>query len=130
MSKSRRNTIELGMSADETAKLLKKAKTDSERVITYDPVNRPEVSNLLMLASLCGAGTPEEIAERIGDGGAGTLKRVTTEAVNEVLRPHPGPSRRAGGQTRNYRLDVLGKVMPGPTRSRPGRSTTSAPPCR
>jgi len=37
MSKSRGNTIELRMSADETAKALKKAKTDSERHITYDP---------------------------------------------------------------------------------------------
>lgn len=87
MSKSRHNTIELRMSADETAKALKKAKTDSERVITYDPVGRPEVSNLLMLASLCGAGTPEEIAERIGDGGAGTLKAMTTEAVNDFFAP-------------------------------------------
>lgn len=87
MSKSRHNTIELRMSADETAKALKKAKTDSERVITYDPVGRPEVANLLTLASLCGAGTPEEIAERIGDGSAGTLKKVTTEAVNEFFAP-------------------------------------------
>ena len=75
------------MSADETAALLKKAKTDSERVITYDPATRPEVANLLMLASLCGAGRPEEIAERIGDGGAGALKRLTTEAVNEFFAP-------------------------------------------
>nr|WP_300337188.1 tryptophan--tRNA ligase [Actinomyces sp.] len=87
MSKSRHNTIELRMSADETAKALRKAKTDSDRVITYDPAARPEVSNLLVLASLCGAGTPEEIAERIGDGGAGTLKKVTTEAVNEFFAP-------------------------------------------
>ncbi|WP_172119623.1 tryptophan--tRNA ligase [Actinomyces faecalis] len=87
MSKSRHNTIELRMSADETAKALRKAKTDSERVITYDPVGRPEVSNLLTLASLCGAGTPEEIADRIGDGGAGTLKKVTTEAVNDFFAP-------------------------------------------
>ena len=87
MSKSRRNTIELRMSADETARALRKAKTDSERRITYDPASRPEVSNLLMMASLCGAGAPEEIAERIGDGGAGALKRLTTEAVNELLAP-------------------------------------------
>ena len=82
MSKSRHNTIELRMSADETAKALKKAKTDSERVITYDPANRPEVSNLLMLASLCGAGAPEEIAERIGDAEiAVTNKTPLTRAV-------------------------------------------------
>lgn len=87
MSKSRHNTIELRMSADETAKALRKAKTDSDRVITYDPEHRPEVANLLRLASLCGAGTPQEIAERIGDGGAGTLKKLTTEAVNEFFAP-------------------------------------------
>ena len=108
MSKSRRNTIELGMSADETAKLLKKAKTDSDRVITYDPAGRPEVSNLLMLASLCGAGTPEEIAERIGDGGAGTLKKVTTEAVNEFFAPIR--ARRAElAANEDYLLEVLGQ---------------------
>ncbi|MBE6481711.1 MAG: tryptophan--tRNA ligase [Actinomyces ruminicola] len=87
MSKSRQNTIELRMSADETAKLLKKAKTDSDRHITYDPEGRPEVANLLTLASLCGAGEPQALAEQIGDGGAGTLKRITTEAVNEFFAP-------------------------------------------
>ena len=87
MSKSRRNTIELRMSADETARALRKAKTDSDRRITYDPVARPEVANLIMLASLCGAGAPAEIAERIGDGGAGALKKLTTEAVNEFFAP-------------------------------------------
>ena len=87
MSKSRGNTIALRMSADETAKVLRKAKTDSDRRITYDSAARPEVANLLRLASLCGAGAPEELAERIGDGGAGTLKRITTEAVNEFFAP-------------------------------------------
>ena len=38
MSKSRGNAIELRMTADETAKAMKKAKTDSDRQITYDPV--------------------------------------------------------------------------------------------
>ena len=87
MSKSRRNTIELRMSADETARALRKAKTDSERHITYDPLARPEVANLLVLASLCGAGAPQEVAERIGDGGAGALKKLTIEAVNEFFAP-------------------------------------------
>ncbi|MDU0349309.1 tryptophan--tRNA ligase [Actinomyces sp. MRS3W] len=87
MSKSRHNTIELRMSADETAKMLKKAKTDSDRHITYDPEGRPEVANLLTLASLCGAGDPQALAERIGDGGAGTLKQITIEAVNEFFAP-------------------------------------------
>jgi len=88
MSKSKGNVIELGMSADETAKILKKAVTDSDRHITFDPVNRPEVSNLLTLAGLCEGLDPVQIAEEIGDGGAGTLKKRVTEALNEKLRAH------------------------------------------
>lgn len=87
MSKSRGNTIELGMTADETAKIVKKAKTDAERTITYDPANRPEVANLLMLGCLASGQAPEAIAEQIGDKGAGTLKMFVTEALNEMLAP-------------------------------------------
>ncbi|HNX96623.1 MAG TPA: tryptophan--tRNA ligase, partial [Candidatus Aminicenantes bacterium] len=75
-------------SEEETAALIKKAKTDAERHITYDPVNRPEVANLLLLTSLATGEAPEAVAERIGDGGAGMLKKVLTESLNEYLRPH------------------------------------------
>ncbi len=87
MSKSRGNAIMLSASEDETAALIKKAKTDPERHITYDPENRPEVANLLMLISLCTGEEPQAIAEHIGDGGGGMLKRLLTEALNEELRP-------------------------------------------
>lgn len=87
MSKSRGNTIELAMTEDETAKQLKRAVTDSERQITYDPANRPEVANLLQIASSCSDRSPEEIAQDIGDGGGAALKAYVTEAVNEKLRP-------------------------------------------
>ena len=87
MSKSMGNTVMLSATADETAKLIKKAKTDSERIITYDPVNRPEVANLLQLISLCTKEDPAAIASRIGDGGSGVLKSTLTEALNENLRP-------------------------------------------
>ena len=87
MSKSRGNAIMLSATEDETSKLIKKAKTDQDRNITYDPVNRPEVANLLSLISLCTGEEPESIAQRIGDGGGGMLKKVLTEAMNEKLRP-------------------------------------------
>ena len=87
MSKSRGNAIMLSATAEETAKLIKKAKTDGERHITYDPVNRPEVANLLMLISLCTGEEPAAIADRIGDGGSGKLKAELTETLNEELRP-------------------------------------------
>ncbi|GAB4294513.1 MAG: tryptophan--tRNA ligase [Desulfuromonadia bacterium] len=97
MSKSRNNAIMLGATEDETAALVRKAKTDMDRRITYDPANRPEVSNLLMIASLCTGESPEAIAERIGDGGGGELKRVVTESLNEYLRP-----------LRKRRMELLG----------------------
>jgi len=88
MSKSRNNAIMLSATADETAALIKKAKTDSERVITWDPVNRPEVANLLTLISLCTGKEPQSIAGEIGDGGAGKLKATLTESLNAYLAPH------------------------------------------
>lgn len=87
MSKSKHNTIEMAMDADTTAKVLKRAVTDSDRHITYDPENRPEVSNLLLIASLCTGEDPTALAEQIGDGGGGKLKAVVTEAVNEYFAP-------------------------------------------
>ncbi|GLX50622.1 tryptophan--tRNA ligase [Streptomyces hygroscopicus subsp. hygroscopicus] len=87
MSKSRGNSITLAATADETARLLKGAKTDSERRITYDPATRPEVSSLLLLAALCQNRTPEEVASDIGSAGAAALKKTVTEAVNEYLAP-------------------------------------------
>ena len=87
MSKSKGNVIELRMSADDTARAIKRAVTDSERHITYDPTNRPEVSNLVLLAALTTGRDPQAIAEEIGDGGSGTLKKLVTEAVNEHLAP-------------------------------------------
>ncbi|MGI5069812.1 tryptophan--tRNA ligase [Treponema pectinovorum] len=87
MSKSLGNTIMLCATEDETAKAIKKAKTDQERHITYEPETRPEVANLLRIISLCTGEEPQAIAERIGDGGGGMLKNTLTEVLNEELRP-------------------------------------------
>ena len=87
MSKSKGNVVELRMTADETAKKIKGAKTDSERFITYDPKNRPEVANLLELIGLCEGVDPAVVAEEIGNGGGGELKKRLTEAVNTELAP-------------------------------------------
>jgi tryptophanyl-tRNA synthetase len=106
MSKSRRNAIALAADADETARLIKGAKTDAERHITYDPVNRPEVSSLLLLAALCLDRSPEQVAADIGSAGAAALKRTVTEAVNTYLAPIR--ARRAQyAQDRAYLQQVL-----------------------
>ena len=87
MSKSRHNTITLSATEDETAAVIKKAKTDMEKHITYDPINRPEVANLINLIGLASGALPETIAESIGNGGGEKLKKVLTETINEYLRP-------------------------------------------
>jgi tryptophanyl-tRNA synthetase len=87
MSKSRNNAILLKMTAQETAKVIKGAKTDTERHIAFDPAGRPEVANLLRLISICSGEAPEVIAERIGDGGGGKLKQELTDAMNAYLAP-------------------------------------------
>lgn len=87
MSKSRNNSIAIAASADDTARLLRGAKTDSDPHITYDPKNRPEVSNLVLLTALCEGADPATVAEEIGGRGSMELKRRATEAVNERLRP-------------------------------------------
>jgi tryptophanyl-tRNA synthetase len=85
MSKSRGNAIRLGATADETARLIRGAKTDGDRHLTYDPAHRPEVSSLLLLAALCLDEDPDAVASRV-EGSAG-LKRLVTEAVNDYFAP-------------------------------------------
>jgi tryptophanyl-tRNA synthetase len=87
MSKSRNNSIAIAASADETARLLRSAKTDTDPHITYDPDGRPEVSNLVLLTALCERTDPCAIADEVASGGAAALKRRAIEAVNERLRP-------------------------------------------
>lgn len=87
MSKSYGNAISISMTPEETAKRIKKSQTDSERMITFDPEARPGVSGLLSTAAICTGRTEVEIAEEIGMGGSGALKKYVTEAVNSYFEP-------------------------------------------
>jgi tryptophanyl-tRNA synthetase len=87
MSKSRGNTIPLSATADETARLIRGAQTDSERHISYDPADRPAVSSLVLLAALALDRDPREVAAGVGGGGAAALKQLVATAVNDLLAP-------------------------------------------
>lgn len=87
MSKSRGNAIMLRMSEAETAKAVRKARTDADREIAFDPEGRPEVANLLTITALATGRAPEDVAAEIGDRGAGTLKVMCAEALNAHLAP-------------------------------------------
>jgi tryptophanyl-tRNA synthetase len=87
MSKSRGNAIALAATPDETARLIRAARTDADRRITYEPETRPGVAGLVQLAALCLGKDPHEVAAGIGDAGAAALKQIVTEAVNDFLAP-------------------------------------------
>ena len=87
MSKSYGNAISLSATEEETAKLIKKSKTDSERNITFDPDNRPGVSALLTTAALTSGRSEIDIAAEIGEAGSGALKAFVTESVHGYLAP-------------------------------------------
>ena len=87
MSKTRGNGIALRATDAETAELIRRAPTDDDRFVTYDPLRRPAVANLLDLLAAVTGRNPSHLAVEIGNGGAGGLKRMLTEAVNEFLRP-------------------------------------------
>ena len=106
MSKSYGNAISISMTAEETAKRIKKSQTDSERMITFDPEGRPGVSGLLSTAAICTGRDEREIAEEIGMGGSGQLKKYVTEAVNSYFEPIR-ERRHAFEQDLGYVKDVL-----------------------
>lgn len=108
MSKTRGNVIRLGATEDETAAVIRKARTDSEAVITYEPERRPEVANLLNIASGFSGIAPQDLADSLGSGGGKALKDAVTEAVNEGLRDHRARRARFAGDP-GYLREVLQK---------------------
>ncbi len=68
-----------------TDKKFRRAVTDSETEVRYDPEAKPGVSNLLSILAAATGADPEELAGRYD--AYGPLKADTAEAVVEVLRP-------------------------------------------
>jgi tryptophanyl-tRNA synthetase len=64
---------------------VKRAVTDTDGEVRYDPASKPGVSNLLSILAACTGRTPEEAAG--GYTQYGPLKGDTAEAVVETLRP-------------------------------------------
>ncbi len=70
---------------EEIVRKVKKAVTDTDGEVRYDPEAKPGVSNLLELLAVATGGTPDQVAgsyERYGD-----LKSATADALVEMLRP-------------------------------------------
>ncbi len=70
---------------DEIRRKIKRAVTDTDGEVRYDPAAKPGLSNLLELLAVATGSTPKEVAgsyERYGD-----LKVDVAEALVELLRP-------------------------------------------
>ena len=90
MSKSDPNPnafISMTDDRDTVVRKLKRAVTDCEGVIAYDPAARPGVSNLLTIYSICAKQSMDEAIKHFDGLGYGALKAETADAVWSVLEP-------------------------------------------
>lgn len=90
MSKSSENpndVIFLDDSPEEILKKFKKAVTDSENIVNFDPDNKPGVSNLISIYSAITGKNEKEIEEEFKGKGYGEFKISVAEAVIEKLNP-------------------------------------------
>ncbi len=87
MSKSLNNAVYLKDSPEETSEKLKSAKTDSGSNISYDPKNRPEISNLVMLYGLIHDQSPAEAAKDLQNINYSVFKAKLADDLNKYLAP-------------------------------------------
>ena len=65
----------------------KKAVTDSDACVRYDPANKPGVSNLMQIYSVATGSSFEAIEAEFAGRGYGDFKKAVGESVVELLRP-------------------------------------------
>ena len=90
MSKSATNlndVIFLNDTPDDIVKKFKKAVTDSENVVRFDPINKPGVSNLMQIYAVLTGKSNDEIEKEFEGSGYGNFKMTVADAVVERLKP-------------------------------------------
>ena len=127
MSKSDENvnaSVYLSDEKDVIMRKFKRAVTDSESIIRFDPQNKPGVSNLLTVYSVFTGKTVEEAEKEFDGKGYGDFKTAVGEAVADALAPIQAEQKRlladknylngilASGAERAYRVarKTLAKV--------------------
>ena len=66
---------------------MRRAKTDSENCVEFDPENRPGVSNLMSILSALSGMRMEEISETYSGKGYGPFKDAVADSVISALEP-------------------------------------------
>lgn len=72
---------------EEIMRSFKRAVTDSETCVRYDPVNKKGISNLMQIYSVATGKTFEQIENEFVGKGYGDFKTAVGESVVEMLRP-------------------------------------------
>ena len=72
---------------EDIARKFKKAVTDSEASVRYDPAAKPGVSNLMQIYSACTGRDFDAIEAEFAGHGYGDFKKAVGDAVIELLRP-------------------------------------------
>uniref|UniRef100_A0A8H7XZN9 Tryptophan--tRNA ligase, mitochondrial n=1 Tax=Psilocybe cubensis TaxID=181762 RepID=A0A8H7XZN9_PSICU len=89
MSKSSPDPSSRIMLTDTSSQIERKIKgavTDSIQGITYDPVGRPGISNLLTMLAACEDAEVEKVAEKYADKSNAVLKKDVSEALENLLK--------------------------------------------
>lgn len=90
MSKSEKgsgSTIHLMDSPEDIMRYFKRATTDSDASVKYDPENKAGISNLMTIYSAATGKGYNEIESEFAGKGYGDFKQTIGEAVVELLRP-------------------------------------------
>ena len=82
-----RSCVFVNDSPDLVAEKIKKAVTDLQDGVTFDPDGRPGLANLITLHCGFSGLAPEEVCQHVSGMKSGQYKKVVTEVVNEGLRP-------------------------------------------
>lgn len=107
MSKSLDNAIYLSDSEDEVKEKIKRAKTDLQNTITFDPEKRPEVSNLLTYYQIATGESMDTIVEKFADVTSyKVFKEELARALNGFLEPIR-ERRRAYEARPDHVMDIL-----------------------
>ena len=92
--------------ADAIRRKIKRAVTDSETEIRFDPEAKPGVSNLLSIISSLTDETPDAVASSLNGQGYGALKSRAADAVIAALEPLQAEFRRLIAD-KAYLMEVL-----------------------
>ena len=84
-SESDKGTVYLLEDINIVRKKIMSAVTDSDNLVKYDPVNKPGISNLLVIASALSGESVEDIASKYSTAGYGTFKKAVADIVCNEL---------------------------------------------